>query len=190
MGDPARPAPTRCGWPTHIKVAVNLSPVQFKQAELLDVILSRAGRSPACRRSGWRSRSPRSVLLERALENHAFIERLKSLGVSLALDDFGTGYSSLGCLTAFPFDKIKIDKSFVADLTRNYKSTAIICTIVTLACGLDMSVTVEGVETREQFERLKALGVNFAQGYLLGRPVPIDELERQPEVYRSRQDAA
>ena len=84
-----------------------------------------------------------SVLLERALENHAFIERLKSLGVSLALDDFGTGYSSLGSL-----------------------------------------------ETREQFERLKSLGVNFAQGYLMRRPVPIDELERQPLVYRSRQDAA
>jgi EAL domain-containing protein (putative c-di-GMP-specific phosphodiesterase class I) len=76
------------------------------------------------------------------------------------------------------------------NLTRNYKSTAIVCAIVTLAGGLDMSVTVEGVETREQFERLKSLGVNFAQGYLMGRPVLIDELERQPQVYRPRQDAA
>jgi len=176
-------------WPADMKVAVNLSPVQFKQAELFDVIQS------ALKHSGLPPERleieiTESVLLERALENHAFIERLKGLGVSLALDDFGTGYSSLGSLTAFPFNKIKIDKSFVADLTRNYKSTAIICTIVTLACGLDMSVTVEGVETREQFERLKALGVNFAQGYLLGRPAPIDELDRQPQVYRSRQDAA
>ena len=96
----------------------------------------------------------------------------------------------LGSLTAFPFNKIKIDKSFIAGLTRNYKSTAIVCAIVTLAGGLEMSVTVEGVETREQFERLKSLGVNFAQGYLMGRPVPIDELERQPLVYRPRQDAA
>jgi EAL domain-containing protein (putative c-di-GMP-specific phosphodiesterase class I) len=143
----------------------------------------------ACRRSGWRSRSPNPCCWS-ALENHAFIERLKSLGVSLALDDFGTGYSSLGSLTAFPFNKIKIDKSFIADLTRNYKSTAIVCAIVTLAGGLDMSVTVEGVETREQFERLKSLGVNVAQGYLMGRPVPIDELERQPQVYRPRQEAA
>ena len=93
-------------------------------------------------------------------------------------------------LTAFPFNKIKIDKSFIADLTRNYKSTAIVCTIVTLASGLDMQVTVEGVETREQLERLKALGVNFAQGFLMGQPVPADELERQPQVYRPRQDAA
>ena len=89
-----------------------------------------------------------------------------------------------------PLSEVKIDKSFIDDLTRNYKSTAIVCTIVTLACGLDMQVTVEGVETREQFERLKSLGVNFAQGFLMGRPVPIDELERQPQVYRSQHDAA
>jgi diguanylate cyclase (GGDEF)-like protein len=176
-------------WPDDIKVAVNLSPVQFKQAELFEVIRS------ALKNSGLRPERleieiTESVLLERALENHAFIERLKSLGISLALDDFGTGYSSLGSLTAFPFNKIKIDKSFIADLTRNYKSTAIVCTIVTLASGLDMQVTVEGVETREQFERLKPLGVNFAQGFLMGQPVPIDELERQPQVYRPRQDAA
>jgi diguanylate cyclase (GGDEF)-like protein len=176
-------------WPDDITVAVNLSPVQFKQAELFEIIRS------ALKNSGLRPERleieiTESVLLERALENHAFIERLKSLGISLALDDFGTGYSSLGSLTAFPFNKIKIDKSFIADLTRNYKSTAIVCTIVTLASGLDMSVTVEGVETREQFERLNSLGVNFAQGYLMGGPVPIDELERQPQVYRPRQDAA
>ena len=176
-------------WPDDIKVAVNLSPVQFKQAELFEVIQS------ALKNSGLPPERleieiTESVLLERALENHAFIERLKGLGISLALDDFGTGYSSLGSLTAFLFNKIKIDKSFIAGLTRNYKSTAIVCAIVTLAGGLEMSVTVEGVETREQFERLKSLGVNFAQGYLMGRPVPIDELERQPLVYRPRQDAA
>jgi EAL domain-containing protein (putative c-di-GMP-specific phosphodiesterase class I) len=172
-----------------IKVAVNLSPVQFKQAELFDMIKS------ALKNSGLPPERleieiTESVLLERALENHAFIERLRGIGISLALDDFGTGYSSLGSLTAFPFNKIKIDKSFVADLTRNHKSTAIICSVLTLAVGLDMSVTVEGVETREQYERLTAMGVNFAQGYLMGRPMPIDELERQPQVYRSRQDAA
>ena len=176
-------------WPANLKVAVNLSPVQFKQAELFDVIQS------ALRNSGLPPERleieiTESVLLERALENHAFIERLKGLGISLALDDFGTGYSSLGSLTAFPFNKIKIDKSFIADMTRNYKSAAIVCTIVTLACGLDMTVTVEGVETQDQFERLKSLGVNFAQGYLMGRPMPIAELERQPEIYRPRQDAA
>jgi diguanylate cyclase (GGDEF)-like protein len=176
-------------WPADTKVAVNLSPVQFKQTDLFDVIQS------ALRNSGL---SPErleielteSVLLERAVENHAFMHELKSIGISLALDDFGTGYSSLSCLTAFPFDKIKIDKSFISNLARRDKSSAIISSIVTLAFGLDMSVTAEGVETREQFERLKTLGVNFAQGYFLGRPVPIDELEGQSQSYRARQDAA
>jgi diguanylate cyclase (GGDEF)-like protein len=176
-------------WPEDIKVAVNLSPVQFKQADLFDVIQS------ALRNSGL---SPKrleielteSVLLERVVENHAFMQKLKRIGISLALDDFGTGYSSLSCLTAFPFDKIKIDKSFIGNLTNDHKSSAIISSIVTLACGLDMSVTAEGVETREQFDKLGTLGVNFAQGYLLGRPAPINQLESQLRPDRSHMDAA
>jgi diguanylate cyclase (GGDEF)-like protein len=176
-------------WPPDTKVAVNLSPVQFKQAELFNIIES------ALRNSGLPPQQleielTESVLLERAAENNAFMERLKGIGVSLALDDFGTGYSSLSCLTTFPFDKIKIDKSFIGNLSKRHKSSAIISSIVTLARGLDMSVTAEGVETLEQFERLRALGVNFAQGYLLGRPVPIGELKSQSLSYRSRLDAA
>jgi predicted signal transduction protein with EAL and GGDEF domain len=176
-------------WPADIKVAVNLSPVQFKQAELFDVIQS------ALRNSGLPPERleieiTESVLLESAVENHAFIEKLKTIGISLALDDFGTGYSSLSCLTAFPFDKIKIDKSFIGSLMKNYKSSAIVSSIVTLARGLDISITAEGVETREQLERLRTLGVHFAQGYLLGRPVPINELESQIRPDRSHKDAA
>jgi diguanylate cyclase (GGDEF)-like protein len=176
-------------WPADIKVAINLSPVQFKQADLFDVIES------ALRNSGLPPKRleielTESVLLERAVENHAFMQKLKHIGISLALDDFGTGYSSLSCLTAFPFDKIKIDKSFIRGLTNDHKNSAIISSIVTLACGLDMSVTAEGVETREQFEKLRTLGVNFAQGYLLGRPGSTDDLEDQSKSYLSRQDAA
>jgi diguanylate cyclase (GGDEF)-like protein len=176
-------------WPADIKVAVNLSPVQFKQAELFDVIKS------ALRNSGLPPERleieiTESVLLESAVENHAFIEKLKSIGIALALDDFGTGYSSLRCLTAFPFDKIKIDKSFIGSLMKNCKSSAIVSSIVTLARGLDISITAEGVETREQIERLRTLGVHFAQGYLLGRPVPINELESQIRSDRSHKDAA
>ena len=85
------------------------------------------------------------------------MQKLKQVGISFALDDFGTGYSSLSCLTAFPFDKIKIDKSFIGSLVKNDRSSAIISSIVTLARGLDMSVTAEGVET-EQFELLRTLG--------------------------------
>ena len=176
-------------WPADTRVSINLSPVQFKQAELFDVIES------ALRKSGLPPERleieiTESVLLERAAENLAFMERLSDIGVSLALDDFGTGYSSLSCLTTFPFDKIKIDKSFMGNLSAQYKSSAIISSIVTLARGLDMLVTAEGVETVEQLDGLKRLGVNFAQGYLLGRPVPIAELEKQPIIFRSRQDAA
>jgi diguanylate cyclase (GGDEF)-like protein len=176
-------------WPEDVKVAVNLSPVQFKQADLFDVIQS------ALRNSGLPPERleielTESVLLEREVENRAFMQKLRGIGISLALDDFGTGYSSLSCLTAFPFDKIKIDKSFIGNLTKHPKSSAIISSIVTLARGFDMSVTAEGVETREQFKRLRALGVNFAQGYLLSRPVPTDELEGQPQSCRSHQDAA
>jgi diguanylate cyclase (GGDEF)-like protein len=178
-------------WPDDIKLAVNVSPVQFKQPDLFDVIQS------ALRNSGLPPQRleielTESVLLEKVAENLAFMQKLKSIGISLALDDFGTGYSSLSCLTAFPFDKIKIDKSFIANLTRGHKSSAIISSVVTLACGLDMSVTAEGVETSAQCERLRTLGVDFAQGYLLGRPLPIDELEGQSLSYRSRsrEDAA
>ena len=176
-------------WPDDIKLAVNLSPVQLKQAGLFDVIQSALQNSglPPVR---LELEVTESVLLERAVENHALMRKLKSMGIALALDDFGTGYSSLSSLTAFPFDKIKIDKSFIGKLTKRRKSSAIISSIVTLARGLDMSVTAEGVETHGQFQRLRALGVNFAQGYLLGRPVPIDGLEEQPRSYRSRQDAA
>jgi diguanylate cyclase (GGDEF)-like protein len=176
-------------WPSHTRVAVNLSPVQFKEAELFDVIgsaLEDAGLPP----QRLEIEITESVLLERGVENHAFMERLKSLGIELALDDFGTGYSSLSYLTAFPFDKIKIDKSFIRNLTHRPRSTAIISSIVTLARGLDMSVTAEGVETDEQFERLKALGVNFAQGYLLGRPQPIGQIGFDAAVTPSCLDAA
>jgi diguanylate cyclase (GGDEF)-like protein len=162
-------------WPNDITVAVNLSPVQLKQNDLFHVIvsaLSESGLPP----QRLEIEVTESVLMERGVENSAFMNRLKQLGISLALDDFGTGYSSLSCLTAFPFDKIKIDKSFVSNLTKRNESSAIISSVVALARGLDMSVTAEGVETREQFELLRAVRVNFAQGYLLGRPVPIGEL--------------
>jgi diguanylate cyclase (GGDEF)-like protein len=176
-------------WPSDLMVAVNLSPIQFKEADLFDVIcaaLRDSGLSP----QRLEIEITESVLLERGAENHAFMERLKHIGIELALDDFGTGYSSLSYLTAFPFDKIKIDKSFIRNLTHQPRSSAIISSIVTLARGLDMSVTAEGVETAEEFERLKALGVNFAQGYLFGRPLPVDQIELDGPTARSQRDAA
>ena len=107
-------------WPADVKVAVNLSPVQFKQAELFDVIQRALQQSGICRRRGWKSRSPSRCCWNRRPKTSAFIAKLKSAGISLALDDFGTGYSSLSYLTNFPFDKIKIDKSFIRNLTERH----------------------------------------------------------------------
>jgi len=176
-------------WPDDVKVAVNLSPVQFKQAELYDVIaaaLSNSGLAP----ERLEIEITESVLLERKAENELLIERLKGLGISLALDDFGTGYSSLRSLTAFPFDKIKIDKTFVGNLGQRDESAAVISSVVTLARGLGMNITAEGVETEEQLEHLRVLGVNFAQGYLLGRPMPLSQLEDHSQVEEQRRNAA
>ncbi|MET4719105.1 diguanylate cyclase (GGDEF)-like protein [Bradyrhizobium japonicum] len=176
-------------WPCDLMVAVNLSPIQFKEAELFETIcaaLADSGLAP----QRLEIEITESVLLERGVENLAFMERLKHIGIELALDDFGTGYSSLSYLTTFPFDKIKIDKSFIRNLTHQPRSSAIIASIVTLARGLDMSVTAEGVETAEEFERLTALGVNFAQGYLFGRPQPVDQIAFDEIAQPSQRDAA
>jgi EAL domain-containing protein (putative c-di-GMP-specific phosphodiesterase class I) len=107
--------------------------------------------------------------------------RLQALGVSIALDDFGTGYSSLSYLQRFPFNRIKIDKSFVDSLGQRKKSDAIVRSVITLCKALNMETTAEGVETEEQYQILAAAGCREAQGYLLGRPQPAAyRLERRP----------
>jgi len=170
-------------WPDDLKVAVNLSPVQFKQKDLFGVIcaaLLDSGLAP----QRLEIEITESVLLERGPDNLTFTQELKEIGVSLALDDFGTGYSSLSYLTMFPFDKIKIDKSFIRHLGDNAHCGAIVTSILTLARGLNMSVTAEGVETEEQLALLRQLGTNFVQGYLLGKPMPVTELDahfRKPQ---------
>ncbi len=104
------------------------------------------------------------------------IRQLKNLGISIALDDFGTGYSSLSYLTMFPFDKIKIDRSFVQNLMTRPECRAIISAVLALGRGLDMAITAEGVETEEQFKLLASLGVDSIQGYLFGRPCVLPQL--------------
>ena len=102
---------------------------------------------------------------------------LKKLGVTIALDDFGTGYSSLKNLTMFPFDKIKIDRSFTLNMTRNPACAAVIATVITLGRCLDIATTAEGVESKQEFESLRVSGINCVQGYLFGRPCPVSELD-------------
>jgi diguanylate cyclase (GGDEF)-like protein len=164
------------GWPAHIKVAINLSPRQFDSAGLLDVVvcaLVESGLSP----HRLEVEITETVVLANNPEHRAILRQLKGLGISIALDDFGTGYSSLSTLTMFPFDKIKIDKSFTRHMTKRPSHAAIIASALAISRGLDMTTTAEGVETKEQLESLRASGVTFVQGFLFAKPCPASELE-------------
>jgi diguanylate cyclase (GGDEF)-like protein/PAS domain S-box-containing protein len=177
-------------WPADIKLAVNLSPVQFVKGNLFDVILGALAASglPPQR---LELEITESVLLEGDADVPAVIGQLKNIGVSIALDDFGTGYSSLKYLTVFQFDKIKIDKSFTQNITERPECAAIVSSVLTLAYGLNIATTAEGVETEEQFRLLRIAGVHSVQGYLFGRPCPLSELDLL-RVYLDRpaEDAA
>jgi EAL domain-containing protein (putative c-di-GMP-specific phosphodiesterase class I) len=102
------------------------------------------------------------------------LKKLKALGVSVAMDDFGTGYSSLSTLRSFPFDRIKIDRSFIEDMVRNKDAAAIVDTIMGLGRALGRPIVAEGVETEEQLAKLQQQGCNEVQGYLIGKPLPIE----------------
>jgi len=164
------------GWPEHIRVAVNLSPMQFKESNLLDVVicaLVESGLPP----QRLELEITETVILANDTAPWATLRQLKGLGVSIVLDDFGTGYSSLSYLTMFPFDKVKIDKSFTQNMTRRASCAAIISSALAIGRDLGMSTTAEGVETKAQFEILRANGVTFVQGFLFGKPCPVAELE-------------
>ena len=162
-------------WPAHLKIAVNLSPAQFKQSELLEIIrltLSDTGLAP----HRLEIEITETVLIEKNAENLAILHDLKGLGLSIVLDDFGIGYSSMRYLQMFPFDKIKIDRSFIQSMTTHADSAAIVCAIAGLGQNLDIETTAEGVETEEQFRFLRTAGCQLAQGYLFSRPVPAAKL--------------
>jgi EAL domain-containing protein (putative c-di-GMP-specific phosphodiesterase class I) len=164
------------GWPAHIKIAVNLSPAQFRSPNLVDMVanvLAETGLAP----DRLELEVTESVLLQKNANNLTTLYQLKSLGLSIVLDDFGTGYSSLGYLRMFPFDKIKIDRSFVSDLSTRADCAAIVCAVVGLGHGLNILTTAEGVETEEQFRLLRAAGVTQMQGYLLSKPRPAEDIE-------------
>ena len=168
-------------WPEHIRVAVNLSPAQFKSRNLVQTVifaLASSGLAP----QRLELEITETVLLRENDTNIATLHQLRSLGVRIALDDFGTGYSSLSYLRSFPFDKIKIDRSFVKELPDNPDCRAIIRAVTELASGLGMTTTAEGVETPQQLEQLVADGCTEAQGYLFGMPLPTAEIR---EVLRA-----
>ncbi len=163
-------------WPAHIKVAINLSSVQFKKGNLFDVILCtlvETGFAP----ERLELEITETALLEDQEAHLATIRQLKNLGISMTLDDFGTGYSSVNYLTIYPFDKIKIDKSFTQGVLNRRDCKAVVASTLALAQGLGTVTTAEGVETEEQLEYMREAGVDLVQGYLLGRPVPVSQLD-------------
>ncbi|HEY8612908.1 MAG TPA: PAS domain S-box protein [Roseomonas sp.] len=162
-------------WPRAIRVAVNLSPVQFRTPGLLQAVADALAKSGLAA-SRLELEITESVLLQDDEVNLQILRDLRGLGVRVALDDFGTGFSSLGYLLRFPFDKIKIDRSFVQGLPDREEAKAIISAIIGMGRGLGISVTAEGVETAGQFITLRGKGCSEAQGYLFSAPVPAAEV--------------
>jgi EAL domain-containing protein (putative c-di-GMP-specific phosphodiesterase class I) len=157
-------------WPG-LRVAVNLSPVQFRHRELLDTVRSVLA-DTGLEASRLELEITESVLINDTAAALEILSALKTLGVQIAMDDFGTGYSSLRYLNSFPFDKIKIDKSFVMTLDDKEKSLAIVRSVIGLSASLNMTSTAEGVETLEQAILLRDEGCEQVQGFYFGRPVP------------------
>ncbi len=162
-------------WAAPLRVAVNLSPAQFRHPGLVDsirAVLDGTGLEP----ERLELEVTESVLIEET--GHALItmQRLKKMGIRLALDDFGTGYSSLSYLHRFPFDKIKIDRSFVAALEQDSEAMAIVRAVVAMGHSLHMTVTAEGLETHEQLGFLRDLSCDHLQGFLLGKPMAVGKL--------------
>lgn len=166
-------------WPGHLRVAVNLSPIQFANPTLpalITNVLAQSGLAPG----RLELELTEGVFVDEGINTDMMFSALKKLGVRLALDDFGTGYSSLGYLKKAPFDKIKIDQSFIrgAAVTGN-RNAAIIKAIVTLANTLDMETTAEGVEHEDEIELIHGLGCSHIQGYIYGKPMRIEETHKQ-----------
>ena len=163
--------------PEHLRISVNLSAIQLRSHDLVRTVrdvLDASGVSP----KRLELEVTESTLIRDAQAARSALQELRSLGVRIAMDDFGTGYSSLSYIRNFPFDRIKIDKSFVDDLGRRPDSDAIIRAVTGIADSLGIDTVAEGVETQEQFVKLVAEGCTELQGYLFSRPVPIEALLR------------
>jgi diguanylate cyclase (GGDEF)-like protein len=168
---------TAAQWPEDLHVAVNISAVQFRSPGLMQIIvgaLATSGLHP----TRLEIEITETVLLQNKETTLALLHQLRALGIRIAMDDFGTGYSSLTYLQCFPFDKIKIDRSFVKDITENTGSLNIVRAVAALANGMGMTATAEGVETSEQLDKITSEGCTEMQGYLFSKPLPASEIER------------
>ena len=172
-------------WPG-LAVSVNVSPLQFRRPDFVEAI-ERILRETAFEPDQLELELTESTLLGNLESAELSMLRLKGVGVCFALDDFGTGYSSLLYLRRFPFDKLKIDSSFVRSIEKAADAAAIVHAVISLGRGLGMKVTAEGVETADQHLFLRAAGVHSMQGYRFGRPVSAAEIDDRlaaPEAYR------
>jgi diguanylate cyclase (GGDEF)-like protein len=161
--------------PHHLKICVNISPVQFRDTKLDEVVAS-AIASSGLAPERLEIEITESTLMQNDRSITDTLQQLRARGIKIALDDFGTGYSSLSYVHSYPIDCIKIDRSFVKDLGEKPVAAAIIRTITTLAASLGISTIAEGVETRSQLIELSQLGCDEAQGYLFGRPLPAEQV--------------
>ena len=164
---------TAAHWPPAVKIAVNLSPIQLRSADLPAVIVNALATSGLAA-NRLELEVTESVLLVDVDASLAALDAINRLDVRTTLDDFGTGYSSLSYLTKFPFQTLKIDRSFITDLDRSYASTAVVQAVIDLAAKLGMRTVAEGVETQAQLDQLRHTQCNAVQGYLLSRPIPAD----------------
>ena len=167
---------TAAKWPSDVRIAVNLSPIQFRNPGFVQVVLGALAASGLAA-DRLELEITESTLLHDSDATLSTLYQLRALGVRIAMDDFGTGYSSLSYLQSFPFDKIKIDRSFVKDIVDGVGSLNIVRAVAAMANGLGMTTTAEGVETKEQLDTVRAEGCTEMQGFLFSRPVPAEEIE-------------
>lgn len=168
------------GWPEELTVAVNLSPAQFRDSDIAETvadILKETGLPP----HRLELEITENLLINDTEEVLSKLNRLRKLGVAIAMDDFGTGYSSLSYLARFPFSKIKIDRQFIRNMTRDPAMRAIVKTIIALGKSLDVTITAEGVETPQQAEMLRKFGCRQVQGFLYGHPEAADAQAKPQE---------
>jgi EAL domain-containing protein (putative c-di-GMP-specific phosphodiesterase class I) len=168
-----------------LRVAVNLSARQFGASDLvpgIEAVLRDTGLDPSC----LELELTESLFMSDVTPAVDLLHRMKALGVKLSIDDFGTGYSSLSYLSRFPIDVLKIDRSFVADITHDANDAAIVASIIALAHNLRLSVIAEGVETAEQLDYLRQQGCDQMQGYYFSRPLPVHEFEQLLRRQRGR----
>jgi diguanylate cyclase (GGDEF)-like protein len=162
-------------WPDEVKAAVNLSPAQLKSRSVVQMVMSALAES-GMTGNRLQLEITESVLMQNTFATLGTLHELRKLGVQIAMDDFGTGYSSLSYLRSFPFDKIKIDRSFIEDLSNGAEPLAIVHAVAGLAKCLNMISTAEGVETQQQLDKLQSVGCTEMQGYLFSRARPAGEI--------------